>query len=200
VYGSRVKELHFFDRHTAALDPGDLGREYARHFPRPQGGIAGEWTPFYMFVESAARQIHQVAPEARLLVLLRDPVERYRSGSVRRPDRARHAVQRGFYARQLDRFLEVFPREHILVQQYERCLREPGGELVRTYTFLGVDPGFVPRSYDIRGARSFGDATSLPTDLRQKLVRRYEPDVRRLTELGFDLDLSLWPNFAHLAE
>lgn len=74
------KELHFFD----GLSDVDLSPEwverYHRFFPRPGGTIAGEWTPRYMANFWTPGLLHEAAPEARLLVLLRDPVERYLSG------------------------------------------------------------------------------------------------------------------------
>jgi Sulfotransferase domain len=191
--------MHFFGGRNADRDPRELAREYALHFPRPPDAIAGEWTPFYIFGSNVPAQLRAAAPDVRLLVLLRDPVERYRSGAVRKPEAARNAMLRGMYATQLARFLEVFPREQMLVQQYERCLADPPGELARTLEFLRVDP-FVPRTFDRAGARSFGAGEELPARLRERLTRRYEPEILRLAELGIDVDLALWPNFTHLAK
>jgi hypothetical protein len=199
VYGPRVKEMHFFGGHRVERDPAELARAYALHFPRPPGGIAGEWTPYYMQGRNVPGQIRAAAPEARILVLLRDPVDRYRSGAFRRPDKAEGAVSRGLYATQLARYLEVFPREQLLVQQYERCLSDPAEELRRTFEFLGIDPDFVPKSFEVQGARSFGADKALPADVRERLLGLYELEVRRLAELGIEVDLSLWPNFSHLA-
>jgi sulfotransferase family protein len=198
VHGPRVKELHFFGHRAVGRDPAELAAEYATHFPRPEDGIAGEWTPSYMTGPNVPGQLAAAAPDARILVLLRDPIDRYRSGAFRRPEKAESAIRRGLYATQLARYLEFFPRERLLVLQYERCLREQEAELARTFEFLGVDPGFRPRSFESGGARSFGAGEELAPELRERLVATYEPEVRRLAELGFPVDLSLWPNFAHL--
>jgi hypothetical protein len=70
------KELHFFDHRF------DFGVEwYSRCFPRPrwEGGrrtITGEASPYYLFHPHAARRAAEVVPEARLIALLRNPVER----------------------------------------------------------------------------------------------------------------------------
>ena len=53
---------------------------YERYFPRPQGAIAGEWTPRYMNVPGVVEAMKTLAPDTKLVVLLRDPVERFRSG------------------------------------------------------------------------------------------------------------------------
>jgi hypothetical protein len=70
------KELHFFDHRF------DFGVEwYRRCFPAPrwEGGrrtITGEASPYYLFHPRAAGRVAQVVPEARLIVLLRNPVDR----------------------------------------------------------------------------------------------------------------------------
>lgn len=199
VFGPRVKELHFFGRPGLEEDAVALAREYARYFPRPPGAIAGEWTPSYLHNRHVPAQVHAAAPDARLLILLRDPVERYRSGVARRPHREADAFRRGFYDVQLRRWLERYPQERILVLQYERCVAEPAAELAKTFEFLGVDPGFTPRRFDQEGAASFSTRYVIGRHLRRWLVRQYEPSVKGLLELGFEIDLSVWPNFSQLA-
>ena len=84
--------------------------------------------------------------------MLRDPVARYRSAVARlqrmaeeRGERVRlpslgDATWRGFYFQQLRHVFELFPREQVLVLQFERCVRDPVGEMERTWRFLGVEP------------------------------------------------------------
>ncbi len=70
------KEVHFFDNLF------DLGVEWYRsRFPRPQwkGGLrtlTGEATPYYLFHPHAAERMARVVPQARLIALLRNPVDR----------------------------------------------------------------------------------------------------------------------------
>src|SRR5687768_3050648 len=71
------KEIHFFDRLLAVEEP-DL-RAYELYFPRGPGQICGEWTPRYMVDPWTPPLLAAAAPEAKLLVLLRDPVERFAS-------------------------------------------------------------------------------------------------------------------------
>ena len=47
---------------------------------------------------------------------------------------------RGIYADQLQRLWNAFPREQVLVLQYERCVADPASELRRTYAFIGLEP------------------------------------------------------------
>ena len=53
---------------------------YQRYFPVPEGAVAGEWTPGYLIDFWTPELIARAAPEARILVLLRDPIDRFRSG------------------------------------------------------------------------------------------------------------------------
>jgi diadenosine tetraphosphatase ApaH/serine/threonine PP2A family protein phosphatase len=74
-----MKELYFF-RELAfrELTERDVDR-YHRLFPRPRGTITGEWTPAYMAEVWTPVLLERAAPDVRVLAILRDPVERYRS-------------------------------------------------------------------------------------------------------------------------
>ena len=200
------KELHFFDRFcTREMREADVAR-YHRLFPPSEGTITGEWTPRYMFDAWTPRLLRRAAPDAKLLVLLRDPLERYRSGFVhehtRRPGRkpanvAADAIDRGRYATQLRRLWELFPEEQVLVLQYERCRLDTAGEYARTLRFLGVRDDFEPpRSDELRGSTTEARKEPLWPDLSDAIRATLEPEVRELAELVPELDLGLWPSFA----
>ncbi len=77
------KELHYFDRfHSDAFTARDA-MDYSEYFPRPEGTLTGEWSPSYLASPWAPAMLASAAPKTRLLVLLRDPVERYLSGLQR---------------------------------------------------------------------------------------------------------------------
>ena len=115
----RTKELHYFDRFPDGSAPADIAERYCEFFPRPPGWIAGEWTPRYMYDYWSLQLLHTVAPAARILVLLRDPIERYLSGVARLFEKVvgegqesqlkllGEALQRGINNRHLKRVLEM---------------------------------------------------------------------------------------------
>jgi hypothetical protein len=76
VERAAAKELHFFDNHF------DLGIEWYRGcFPTPRSDdgrttITGEATPGYLFHPLAPERMAEVVPWARLITLLRNPVDR----------------------------------------------------------------------------------------------------------------------------
>jgi len=197
------RELHFFDpRWEAGLGAADVARYHAS-FARPVGRVSGEWTPEYMLHPWTPSLLRQAAPEARLLVLLRDPVERFcrdrsalegGSSGVATPRAAANAAfGRGLYADQLVRLWRAFPREQVLVLQVERCAADVHGELARTFEFLGLtSESLADLDTAPRPDASPGPAASLSTWQLEVLAQRYAPENDRLAALLPDLDLALW--------
>lgn len=100
-----TKELHYFSR---LYDRGDDW--YRRQFPvrLPEPMITGEATPYYLPHPHAPRRLHAFAPAAKLIVLLRDPVDRAYS-------HYQHEVRRGH---------ETLPFEEALAREEERLRGE----------------------------------------------------------------------------
>jgi hypothetical protein len=200
------KERHFFDRFGAvAMTPTDIDR-YHRWFPRPVGTATGEWTPDYLSFPWVPPLLRRAAPDTRLLLLLRDPVERFRSGldhldrmgTPRDGTAIADAVQRGFYFRALEVWLDHFDADQLLVLQHERCVLDRDGQLDLTFRHLGLAPHRPPA--EEQAARSTaGRRGPLDDDVRRYLVELYAPDVIALAEHHPGLALALWPNFAYLA-
>ncbi len=196
---SRPKELHHFAR-AWSTDPEDADPSaYHRWFARPAGLLAGEWTPRYLYDWWTPAMLARVAPEARFLVMLRDPVERYRSGLAF--DQARgarpvalvsdDAFHRGLYGAQLARLGAAIPDEQVLVLQYERCAADPAAELDRTYRFLGLAPGHRPAHLlDHVGPRQA--KPDLAPGVVEALREAYAPDLAALFARLPDLDPGLW--------
>ena len=207
--GLHTKEVHFFDQlqDVDELEPGEVER-YHRWFPRPPGTVIGEWTPRYMHDVHTPRHIARAAPSARIMILLRDPVDRYVSGYERtfvmarntgktlsEADVAADQAERGLYFEQVRRVLDTFPRERILILQYERCRADFGAQLRRTYEFLGLDSDVdEPPNAEPREPRP----RALAPEDRERLAHAYAPDVRKLAELAPEIDPDLWPSVREL--
>jgi hypothetical protein len=200
------KELRYF--HRFVDEPFEVrdAEAYARWFPRPRGQITGEWTPSYMSLPSAAFQLGAAAPDAKLIAMLRDPVERLRSALTVRVSRwgpkasdpPRWMVGRGLYASQIERLLEHYPGDALLVLQFERCVADPRSQLARTYRFLGLDERHRPLLLRRRINVTRGTKLDLSPELIDRLLERYEPQVARLLALVPEIDVELWPRFRHL--
>jgi hypothetical protein len=76
VRSASHKEIHFFDRHFAR------GLQwYQGHFPVNGSGssqfeLCGEATPTYIAYRSVRDRVHELLPDVRLIVLVRNPVDR----------------------------------------------------------------------------------------------------------------------------
>jgi Sulfotransferase domain len=208
VRGLHPKEVHYFwglrDRPELSADE---VAGYHRYFPRsPEAQLVGEWTPDYMYSPALPRQLQQAAPEARVLVLLRDPVDRFASGFNRGrrlaaergiegadAEIASRNTRRGMYFEPVAGVLEAFGRDRVLILQYERCREQYPAEVRRTHEFLGLDPDRGPLP-PLREPRE----RPLPAEKRECLAERFAPDVRRLAKLLPELDIGLWPSVAKL--
>ncbi|HEX2699351.1 MAG TPA: sulfotransferase [Acidimicrobiales bacterium] len=201
------KEAHFFDRLCESGATATIASEYHRYFPRPAGRLVGEWTPRYLHDFWVAPLLAQTAPDARFLVLVRDPVERFWSGLAHErskpvpPDPLflySDAFARGLYHLQLERFLHSIDAARVLVLQYERCAADPEQELRRTFDFLRLDPPEALPAFARRVNESPPGAGELPARLRRDLAEAYADDTRRLAHLVPAIDTGLWLNMKGL--
>jgi Sulfotransferase family len=199
------RALHHFDRFCATeMTDVDIAAYHA-HFPRREGTITGEWTGRYLFDPWTPPLLKRAAPEAKLLVLLSDPIERYRATfadrlAKREGDETIYmadVVDRRSYASQLARLDRFFDPAQVLVLQYERCRRDPAGEYRRTLEFLGVrDTAFLPRRVlGRRAALAVAVARRLPLPgaTRRKVAERASgaPEAQATAPLWPDLEAAL---------
>lgn len=153
------KELHFFSRDDRwGAGPAWYGEQFAGAGDR----LAGEATPNYLDDHRALDRIGEVAPRARLIALLREPVERAWShyaydaeldierttfaavaGSAGTTDEHRY-VRQGRYADHLEHVLQRVGRDQLLVLWFDD-LRDRPEETWRTVCdFLGLAADPVP--------------------------------------------------------
>lgn len=145
-------ELHFFSREYAK------GLDWYEEQFRDAGNATlwGEKSNSYLTEPLAAQRIHDAAPEVKLIVQLRDPVARayseycmlYRRGSVTKeisryldPDIAadHRILRKECYTRHLLRFLDLFPRDRLLVLFYEDIRTAPERQLGLVARHIGLE-------------------------------------------------------------
>jgi hypothetical protein len=181
LYMSEVKEPKFFlcdGPPPTRGGPGDAKtfreriwrrEEYEALFARaPAGALRGESTPFYLYDPDAQRRLNQAVPDARLISILRDPIDRAHSNwthlwsaglepegdflAACRLERRRaeagwapfwRYLDLGRYGEQLKRLYTRFPRERVLVLRYWQLRDEPARTLDRICRFLGVEAGLL---------------------------------------------------------
>ncbi|HEX8119872.1 MAG TPA: sulfotransferase [Solirubrobacteraceae bacterium] len=185
VQMSRPKELHFF------VEAGNWSRGlewYERHFDAPGRAIYGEASPSYSAWPThrgVPERLHRTVPAARLIYLVRDPIDRMvsqwtmrtRNGVESRPlDAALRHVDgadylfRSRYHLQLGLYLEHFPPEQILVVDSDDLDRDRAATLRRVHRFLGIDEGHRGSRHRLRYHR---------TADRRKLGPGFLPDRAR---------------------
>ncbi|WP_299045900.1 sulfotransferase [uncultured Tateyamaria sp.] len=71
LFAPHPKELHFFNQHFLKGLPW-----YAGHFDAAQGRICFETTPAYLFEPDTGYRVQATLPDAKFLIILRDPVDR----------------------------------------------------------------------------------------------------------------------------
>jgi hypothetical protein len=162
VFVAEAKDLMFFDRYY------DRGINwYLSHFAHSIGQPAiGELSHDYFLDETFAERIRRHLPDARILVCLREPVERtfseylydrtlyqfvpaqrYRSGFSFQDFASLPRIRkRSQYFVNLSYFFRRFPRERILVQFYDDLQRDPRAFARQLFRFLGIDAEYQPPS------------------------------------------------------
>jgi len=208
---SDVKEVHFFDDEGVDWRAPDYGAYHA-HFPPKDGRPTGEATPIYMYWPDSLERIAAYNPAMKLIVTLRDPVQRawshwrmeYARGAEREPfhwciregrqrlfdaepwghHREFSYVERGFYGEQMVRLYGLFPREQVLVLTADALRARPAESLEAVRRFLGLPaaPAPAPRVAHEGVDMDYG-STLLAEDV-EHLRRIYASDAERLAELA----------------
>ena len=181
IFMSAFKEPQYFAPHLAR------GRMWGQGQPYPEPGIgwylrlfamagavmyAGESSTSYSarhWVGGCAQRIWAFNPAARIVYMLRHPVERAISHywhfvadgrETLGPEEAVRTrddyIARSDYAYQLEPYLELFDRDQIFLLTLAELQRDPAGLFRRLFTWLGVDPD-VPidtsEKHNVRGAQ-----------------------------------------------
>jgi hypothetical protein len=189
---SRPKEPAYFVPERFAWRSLDW---YSRFFgAKPGARHVGDASPHYTIrhvYPGVAERMHAVLPEARIVYLVRDPVERIRSewmhhvargridrslsDELREPERS-VVFPTSRYAWQLEPYLEHYAAERVLVLSSEQLTRDPDTVLTRLLRFLEIE-GEVPA--EIAGQR-FHDSNEKrrPNALGRRLLPH--PRARRV--------------------
>ena len=207
---SRVKEVHFFDDEGIDWARADYAA-YEANFPAAAGRPCGEATPIYLYWRDSLERIRTYNPAMRLILLLRDPVQRawshwrmeYARGAEREPfawcvrqgrqrlfaaepwgwHREFSYVERGFYGEQLEHAFGLFPREQVLVLRAEDLRADPALTLAAVRRFLGLPEAPPPAAREVHVGQDIDYGSELTADDAAFLRRLYARDQARLKAL-----------------
>jgi hypothetical protein len=144
----------------------DRGLEWYRSLFADHGKVCGEASPNYSKRHrhrGVPARLHRLIPDARLIYILRDPIDRIVShyshnralGRERRTlaeavsakSYRNNYVRTSMYQFQLSAFLRCFPLEKVLIVTTEDLKEEQAETLKRIFRFIGVDPHFEGSDY-----------------------------------------------------
>lgn len=178
VFMSRVKETNYFSSNPY----GFTARSYARLFEGSESASAvGEASPSYLYDDQAPTVLREVLPTCKFIVILREPVDRLVSdffysrswgsnldvefstfvsaclsgeGAQRQGFVPALMAKKGMYARQVQRYFDLFTPERVFVRLYDELRSDPVGLIMDLYDFIGVDSTFVPELKQVHNANA----------------------------------------------
>lgn len=210
IYLPNCKEIHYFDQHYTS----STSSWYSSYFKEAkEEQKAGEITPIYMYLPEIPERIYKLLPNIKILILLRDPVERTLSHIFHAKKRGfenltpqqaiekeesrlktrkmynlqKHSyVSRSMYAEQLDRYEKIFKEEQMLVLKSEQLFEETKETLRRITSFLNV------KSIELAGEipqenRGDQNAKNIDSQLREKLQTTFA-ETNRLIKRRYGIE------------
>ncbi len=161
---SRPKELDFFVSGGPRANWSRGISWYRSQFP-PNTRVRGESSPrytMYPFYPDVPERMSSLIPDAKLIYLIRDPIERIFShylheyghkysgvglAELLSDFEASRFVQASRYFLQLERYLCYFPSSSILIVPQEELKESRAETLRRIFRFLGVDENFTSPAF-----------------------------------------------------
>jgi len=152
IHMSKEKELDFFARERNWA----LGEDWYRSHFSTRAKVNGESSTSYTAhprITGSPELMHSLIPDARLIYLVRDPIERMishwvhstASGEEQRPieesllaPEPNHYLARSRYGMQLERYLQWWDPAQIMVLEMSEMDAEREATLRRVFRFLGV--------------------------------------------------------------
>lgn len=171
-------------------------------------GVIGEASTLYLASARAPMAIYDDVPGARIVVSLRNPVERAHSNFIQHQWQKRETLEFGAaldagprrvaegwapfwdyeamsrYGEQLQRWFDVFPAEQIHVIVFDDLIEDRAGVVAELYRFIGVDDAFVPLDEGAANATGVPKSSGLHSFLRgssgaKKLLKSVVPGTLR---------------------
>jgi hypothetical protein len=183
---SRPKELNFF----IAERNWPKGVDWYRSHFDPNAKVRSEASPNYTAYPQhleVPERMHAVVPDAKLLYMVRDPIDRIAAHWVHNFAKRREKgdlrttllhpntsyIARSHYYAQLQRFLRLYPRERVMVIEQEELRHRRNDTLRRIFEFAGVDAGFSHPGFAAQRHRTARKRRGTPlTAVLERIDRR----------------------------
>lgn len=201
------KEIHYFDANW--FQPVSW---YSELFAEAGERVKGEITPAYCILPTnRIRSIRAMMPELKLLLLLRDPVDRdwshlrmvvlrdmRRDPTTVTPDeyidaaRSDPRLERGNYRAILQGWLDVFDRERLFIGFYEDVANRPRQLLGQVLEHIGLSPPHPWEQLPTDLRIKHGIEASIPTTVYSFLVERHQEAVAQLAPIIGEFRVAQW--------
>jgi len=184
------------EKHIAFLDTEE---NYLKLFKESKGyKIRSEFSTSYLYSENAAREIYSFNKNAKIIIILREPVSRTFSHYLMDLSADRQSkndilinlkedynnpkkgycisnlyLELSLYTEQVKRYLKVFPKNQILILRFEELIVNPKIFTENIFDFIGVSP-----NNNIVYTSKFNQTTHPKNQLIKKIVRfkKFIPD------------------------
>jgi len=215
------KEVHYFDTEECFEEGAPDYEVYHAHFSCLGSGIAGEATPIYMYWRGAMQRIYDYNPGIKIILLLRNPIDRayshwnmersrdadalpFLEAITREDERCSEAapqqhrvysyIDRGRYARQIQNIWQLLPKEQVLILKNEELRDALHETLARVTSFLGVSDFPLVAHEDVH-SRDY--EAGMGQDAHDYLVSVFRPEILELEQL-LGWDCSDWLKPLHM--
>ena len=208
------KEVHFFDDDKFFSKNRIDYKHYHKYFnPKLNHKIIGESTPIYMFWKNAMQRIYDYNPNIKLLIILRNPIDRAFSNWNMEKQRKREKrifwdsiqdeiknidkhkqnrtfsyLKRGFYSLQIKDILKLFKKNQLLCIKNEMLKNKPNVILDQISDFLNIEKFKNIKKINIH-SRTY--ESTLTVNERNFLKSFFLDEINDLEYL-LDWDLSDW--------
>jgi hypothetical protein len=191
---SQISAIRYYDRGIAWYESLFNGRRHE--------SAVGEKTAHYFADPEVPACIFAHIPGAKLVVVIRNPVERaysnfwYSRGKLpsgvgfieacHSPEgRQLRLLESGLYYQHLQRFLQFFPEDRIHIIVHDFLQNDPATQIKKLFEFLGVYSTFMPSSIDSRINGAIGPGTSIYRirAIGHHIKRHYRPAFGLLKKL-----------------
>lgn len=191
------KELHFWDRSYTLTDVHNYLDQFNHHHCHQ-----GEITPAYAILPpTTIYQIWRVAPNLKLIYIIRNPIERAWSSALMALQRAElsfseasdewfldhfyssGSMMRGNYANCIKNWLQFFHEDQLLILNFDQIKTQPELVLARCARHLNIKP-FPPEVLETSHTPIFtGLGYTIRPNLHKRLANLYKPRIQELEEL-----------------
>jgi len=198
-----IKEPNYFSASISAeflFKPYRKKQDYLDLFKNSHEQFLGDASPQYLWDAKAPKLIHEVSPDSKIIITLRNPIKRayshylmlYGIGNETRSfseairsdatkkDYSGRIIQAGFYYESVKRYLEIFGQENVKIIIFEDFVKDTEKIVKGIIQFLGINANIPKNVGDVFGS------LEIPNPIIISIIRN--PYVRKIIKKVFPVN------------